>query len=197
MELEPFRANLTLLSRLHHNINPFELSPKRSKGDFVQLLLLDTDESVSSRSFVNSKFPSHLLLCRIGQPIDQQILHYNALVLVDIMEEISSTTAFIVRELGFERLAILGWCCALAHSFERVSIFVCVDLEDDALTVPASEVVELVHAAARDHLILVSPTTCQVLERDTVPLTLPLCMGRRASGEGSETGESRVWDAGQ
>ena len=31
-------------------------------------------------------------------------------------------------------------------------IVVCVDLEDDVLAVPASEVVKLVHAAAGDHL---------------------------------------------
>jgi len=72
-------------------------------------------------------------------------------MLVHVVEEVSSTTAFVVGELGFEGFAIVR-ACSLVHSFERVVLFVSVDLEDDVLAVPPSEVVEFVDAAARDHL---------------------------------------------
>lgn len=100
---------------------------------------------------MNHKSSPYLFLRRIGQPIDQQILHHDSLLLVHVVKQVSGTTAFVVGELGFERLAIFGVGCLL-HSFECVSVVVLVDLEDDVLIVPASEVVELVHAAACDHL---------------------------------------------
>jgi hypothetical protein len=128
------------------------MSPERGKCDSVQFLLLD--RYVSSLSSANSKSPSHLLLRRIRQPINQQILHHQARLLVDVTEEVSGTTAFVVGKFSFERFAALGPCCSLFqfHSFEGVVVVVRVDLEDDVLEVPASEVVEFVHAAACDHL---------------------------------------------
>lgn len=96
-------------------------------------------------------FLPYLLLCRVGYPIDQQILYDKTFVLVDIVEQVSSTSALISRELGFQGFAVLG-AGSLIHSFERVQIFVRVDLEDNVLTVPASQVVELVYTAACDHL---------------------------------------------
>jgi hypothetical protein len=72
-------------------------------------------------------------------------------LLIDIVEEVSGTTAFIVGKFSFEWLAALRKC-SLLHSFEGVMVVVRVDLKDDVLAVPASEVVEFVHAAACDHL---------------------------------------------
>ena len=100
---------------------------------------------------MNTRFAAHLLLRRIRQPIDQQILDHDALLLVDIVEEISGTTAFVVGEFGLERLASFD-ASALLHPFEGVAIAVCVDFEDDVLAVPAPEVVKFVYAAACDHL---------------------------------------------
>jgi hypothetical protein len=96
----------------------------------------------------------YLLHRPIRQPINQQILHHQALLLIDIAEKVSGTPAFVVGQLGFERFAAFSPCCSLFQfdSFEGVVVVVRVDLEDDVLEVPASEVVELVHAAACDHL---------------------------------------------
>jgi hypothetical protein len=149
--LEPAWTDLAFLGCLHHDIDPFEMVPERGKGDSVQLLLLKQHRVVSHRSYVIGKTLSYILLRRIWQPIDQQILHHHTLPFVDVVEEVSGTTAFIVWEFGLERFASFGEC-TLLHSFKGVVVVVRVDLEDDVLAVPASEVVEFVHAAACDHL---------------------------------------------
>jgi hypothetical protein len=150
VRLEPAWTDFAFLGCLHHDIDPFEMVPERGKGDSVQLLLLEQDVTVSCRSVPSPRFTYLLLRC-IGQPIDQQIFHHDVVLLIDIVEEVSGTTAFIVGKFSFEWLAALRKC-SLLHSFEGVMVVVRVDLEDDVLAVPSSEVVEFVYAAACDHL---------------------------------------------